>query len=218
MFDCAPISDGAAAVVICPLEKAKEYTDSYVKVSAVAQASDTLALFQRDDITRYNATAIAARNAYKLAGIEASDINVAEVHDNYTVSGINAGVKVTVLEQSDSVYGTAVSDIQGADMELIGTNFKGTSKWLSTGTVASDWGAGNFIAIDFEDLPEEADKIMVGLEPSMGSGMVELTPDDTKSVFKIADKDLQSLVIKTSIGTRTITQTFSLKGVTCQSS
>ena len=134
------------------------------------------------------------------------------------MSGVNAGVKVTVLPQTDSVYGTDVSDIQGADMELIGTNFKGTSKWLSSGTVASDWGAGNFIAIDFEDLPEEADKIMVGLEPSMGTGMVELTPDDTKSVFKIADKDLQSLLIKTSIGTRTITQTFSLKGVTCQSS
>ena len=140
------------------------------------------------------------------------------VVQDYTVSGVNAGVKVTVLEQSDSVYGTAVSDIQDANMELIGNNFKGTSKWLASGTVASDWGAGNFIAIDFEDLPEEADKIMVGLEPSMGSGMVELTPDDTKSVFKIADKDLQELVIKTSIGSRTITQKFSLKGVTLASS
>ena len=140
------------------------------------------------------------------------------VVQDYTVSGLNAGVKVTVLEQSDSVYGTAVSDIQDANMELIGNNFKGTSKWLATGSVASDWGAGNFIAIDFEDLPEEADKIMVGLEPSMGTGMVELTPDDTKSVFKIADKDLQELVIKTSIGSRTITQKFSLKGVTLASS
>lgn len=140
------------------------------------------------------------------------------VLQDYTVSGVEAGVKVTVLEQSDSVYGTAVSDIQDANMELIGNNFKGTSKWLASGTVASDWGAGNFIAIDFEDLPEEADKIMVGLEPSMGSGMVELTPDDTKSVFKIADKDLQELVIKTSIGSRTITQKVSLKGVTLASS
>ena len=56
LFDCAPISDGAAAVVICPLEDAKKYTDSYVKVSAVCQASDTLALFQRKDITSYEAT------------------------------------------------------------------------------------------------------------------------------------------------------------------
>ena len=140
------------------------------------------------------------------------------VVQDYTVSGVNAGVKVTVLPQTDSVYGTAVSDIQDANMKLIGTNFKGTSKWLASGSIASDWGAGNFIAVDFEDLPESADKIMVGLEPSMGSGMVELTPDDTKSVFKVEDKDLQKLVIKTTIGSRTINQTYSLKGVTLASS
>ena len=90
MFDCAPISDGAAAVVLCPLEKAKEFTDSYVKVSAVTQASDTLALFQRPDITTYGATVAAAKQAYEQAGITAQDIQVAEVHDTYTVTGIMA--------------------------------------------------------------------------------------------------------------------------------
>ena len=83
MFDCAPISDGA-------LEDAKKYTDSYVKVSAVTQASDTLALFQRPDITTYGATVAAAKQAYEQAGITAQDIQVAEVHDTYTVTGIMA--------------------------------------------------------------------------------------------------------------------------------
>lgn len=90
VFDSAPISDGAAAVVLCPLEKAKEYTDSYVKVAASCQASDSLSLFQRQDITSYGATVVAAQNAYKAAGITAKDIDVAEVHDVYTVSGIMA--------------------------------------------------------------------------------------------------------------------------------
>lgn len=90
MFDCAPISDGAAAVVLCPLEEAKKHTDAYVKVSAVAQTSDTLALFQRDTITSFGATVAAAQKAYRMAGITAADIDVAEVHDNYTVSGIMA--------------------------------------------------------------------------------------------------------------------------------
>ena len=90
MFDCAPISDGAAAVVLCPLEKAKEHTDSYAKVSAVTQSSDTLALFQRDTITSFGATVAAAGKAYEIAGITAQDIDVAEVHDNYTVSGLMA--------------------------------------------------------------------------------------------------------------------------------
>ncbi|MBR2255695.1 MAG: thiolase domain-containing protein, partial [Candidatus Methanomethylophilaceae archaeon] len=88
MFDCAPISDGAASLVLCPLDKAKEYTDSYVKVAAVEQASDTLALSQREDITTFGATVEAARKAYMKAGITAKDIDVAEVHDVYTVTGI----------------------------------------------------------------------------------------------------------------------------------
>ena len=90
MFDCAPNSDGAAAVVLCPLEKAKEYTDSYVKVSSVAQTSDTLALFQRESITSFAATVEAGKRAFKMADITPADINVAEIHDNFTVSGILA--------------------------------------------------------------------------------------------------------------------------------
>ena len=108
LFDCAPISDGAAAVVICPLEDAKKYTDSYVKVSAVCQASDTLALFQRDDITSYEATRVAAKNAYRIAGITAKDISVAEVHDNYTVSGIMALQDLGFFERGKA--GKAVLD------------------------------------------------------------------------------------------------------------
>ena len=108
LFDCAPISDGAAAVVICPLEDAKKYTDSYVKVSAVCQASDTLALFQRNDITSYEATRVAAQTAYRIAGITAKDISVAEVHDNFTVSGIMALQDLGFFERGKA--GKAVLD------------------------------------------------------------------------------------------------------------
>lgn len=110
MFDCAPISDGAAAVVLCPLESAKKYTDAYVKISAVTQTSDTLALFHRDTITSFPATVAASREAYSIAGITASDINVAEVHDNYTVSGIMALEDLGFFEKGKA--GKAVLDGQ----------------------------------------------------------------------------------------------------------
>jgi acetyl-CoA C-acetyltransferase len=90
MFDCAPITDGAAAVVLCPLEEAKKHTDNYVKVSAFAQGSDTLALFQRPDITAFGATAAASKKAYEMAGITAADISVAEIHDDFSVAGVMA--------------------------------------------------------------------------------------------------------------------------------
>ena len=90
VFDCAPYSDGAAAVVLVPLEHAKKMGADYVKVSATAQASDTLALFQREDITTFKATTVAAKEAFKKAGIQPKDIDVAEVHDDYTVAGVMA--------------------------------------------------------------------------------------------------------------------------------
>ncbi len=90
VFDCAPISDGAAAVVLCSVEEAKKHTDKYVKVASVAQASDTLALFQRPCITEFGASRAASERACKLAGITPKDVNVVEIHDDYSVSGIMA--------------------------------------------------------------------------------------------------------------------------------
>jgi len=90
VFDCAPISDGAAAVVLCPMDVARKYTDKPVRVAASTQASDTLALFQRKDITTFAATAAAARQAYSFAKIKAKDIAVAEVHDHFTIEEILA--------------------------------------------------------------------------------------------------------------------------------
>ncbi len=90
MFDCAPVSDGAAAVVLCPLERARKYTDTPVKVLGSGQASDTLALAHRNSITRFDATTMAAKRAFKQAGITAADVQLAEVHDNFTISEILA--------------------------------------------------------------------------------------------------------------------------------
>ena len=99
MFDGAPFSDGASAVILCPLEEAKEITDKYVKVSSVAQASDSLAFFQRDSFTSFGATAAAAQTAYKLAHIEAKDLDVAEIHDVQTVGGILALQDMGICEK-----------------------------------------------------------------------------------------------------------------------
>ncbi|MEW5760958.1 MAG: thiolase domain-containing protein [Candidatus Thermoplasmatota archaeon] len=87
-MDCAPVSDGAAAVVLCPMEKAKKYTDTPIKIAGAGVASDTLALHDRRDICTLDATVFASKKAYKLAGIEPKDIDLAEVHDSFTISEI----------------------------------------------------------------------------------------------------------------------------------
>ncbi len=90
MFDCAPNSDGAAAVVLCAMEKARDYTDNPVKILASGQASDTLALHHRNSIVGFDATRVAAGRAFKQAKLTPNDINFAEVHDNFTISEILA--------------------------------------------------------------------------------------------------------------------------------
>ena len=90
MLDCSSIADGAAAVVLCAAEKARKYTDSPVYVKASAQASDTLSLHDRREITTMDATVFAAKKAYQMASLEPSQIDLAEVHDSYTIAEIIA--------------------------------------------------------------------------------------------------------------------------------
>jgi acetyl-CoA C-acetyltransferase len=90
MFDCAPNSDGAAAVVLCSMDKARKYTDAPIKILASGQASDTLALHHRNSIVGFAATRVAADRAFKQARLTPKDVNFAEVHDNFTISEILA--------------------------------------------------------------------------------------------------------------------------------
>lgn len=90
VFDCAPLSDGAAAVVLCSMDKARSYTTKPVRIVASSQASDTLALHARSSITSFKSTQVAAREAFRLARKTPADVQLAEVHDNFTISEILA--------------------------------------------------------------------------------------------------------------------------------
>lgn len=90
ILDCSPITDGAAAVVVVPAEMARKYTDTPIYVKASAQASSSLALHDRPNITTIDATVAAAQRAYKMANLRPEDINFAEVHDCFTIAEICA--------------------------------------------------------------------------------------------------------------------------------
>jgi acetyl-CoA C-acetyltransferase len=90
VYDCSLISDGAAAVLIAPLERAAEFTSKPVRVLGVAQTSDQVALDAKDDITTFRAVRTAGEKAYKMAGVTARDIEFAELHDCFTIAEIIA--------------------------------------------------------------------------------------------------------------------------------
>ena len=90
LLDCSPITDGAAAVVLASDDLARKLTDTPVWIKASAQASDTLALHDRKSLTSLRATVEASRKAFSQAGISPRDVNVAEVHDCFTIAEILA--------------------------------------------------------------------------------------------------------------------------------
>jgi len=90
LLDCSPITDGAAAVILCATEKAGKISDRAVEIIASAQASDTLALANRKSLVELAATKVAAQQAYKKAGVAAKDVDFAEVHDCFTIAEILA--------------------------------------------------------------------------------------------------------------------------------
>ena len=90
LFDCSLITDGAAAVLLATEEKAKEISKSPIWIEGLALATDTMRITERNSLTSIMATREAAKTAYKMAGIGPSDIDVATVHDCFTIAEIVA--------------------------------------------------------------------------------------------------------------------------------
>jgi len=90
LYDCSLISDGASCAILTRPEIAKKYTDSPVYIIGSGHGSDTLGLFEREDLTSLRAARKAAKEAYDMAGVEPKNIDVAEVHDCFTIAEIIA--------------------------------------------------------------------------------------------------------------------------------
>lgn len=115
LLDCSPISDGAAAVILTS-KNAKTKHQTMVKIVASVVATDTLGLAQRASLVELEATKTAALRAYAIAGVSAQDINVAEVHDCFTIAEVLAmedlgffskGNAATAIAKGETTIGKA---------------------------------------------------------------------------------------------------------------
>jgi acetyl-CoA C-acetyltransferase len=89
ILDCSPITDGSAAVILCPADKAKSFSKKrIVKVKGSGHASDTIQLAQRKDLSYLKSTEVAVKQALAMAGRKIGDVNFAEVHDCFTIAEI----------------------------------------------------------------------------------------------------------------------------------
>lgn len=89
LFDCSPITDGATAALLVAEDLARDFTDHPISIIGTGQASD-YPLHDRADLTSIRAARQAAQQAYQMAGVGPDDIQVAEVHDCFTIAEIIA--------------------------------------------------------------------------------------------------------------------------------
>lgn len=114
IWDCCPTTDGAAMVILCNAKIAKEFTDNPVYLSGYGVASDYLALHDRKTITSFKAASLAAQDAYQQARLSPQDIDLAEVHNCFSIGEVLAyqdlgfcamGESGKLLDNGDTLLG-----------------------------------------------------------------------------------------------------------------
>jgi acetyl-CoA C-acetyltransferase len=85
LYDFCPITDGSAALMFCPESVAQEVADDYVVVSGIAGATDTHVVHERTDPTTMRGVVESSQQAYEMADREPDDVDVAELHDMFTI-------------------------------------------------------------------------------------------------------------------------------------
>jgi acetyl-CoA C-acetyltransferase len=90
LYDCSLISDGAACAILAKPDIALNYTDSPVHIIGSGHSSDTIALHERDSLTSMRATRLAAKEALRMARIKVEDVDIAELHDCFTIAELIA--------------------------------------------------------------------------------------------------------------------------------
>jgi acetyl-CoA C-acetyltransferase len=90
LYDCSLITDGASCAILTKPELAARFTDQPVHIIGTGQASDTIGLYERESLTSLLAAKLASKTAYEMAAVKPEDLDVAEVHDCFTIAEIMA--------------------------------------------------------------------------------------------------------------------------------
>jgi acetyl-CoA C-acetyltransferase len=168
LLHCSPVSDGAAAVLLCPLDQAHKYTDRPVQIIGSGLATAPIALADRDETAWLEAVHQSAIRAYEMAGIGPADVDVAEVHDCFAIAEICCIEALGLVEKGKG--GAAAREGLTAIGGKVPVNTSGGLK--SKGHPVGATGVAQTIEI-FEQLRGDAGKrqvdgAKVGLAQNMG--------------------------------------------------
>ncbi len=106
LFDCSPVTDGGACVMLCPVEEAKKLGKPIIKVIGSGHATDSIALHDRADLTTIPVVKAAAERALSMAGIGIKDVDFCEVHDCFTIAELCCLEEMGVFERGQAAQAT----------------------------------------------------------------------------------------------------------------
>jgi len=101
----------SAIAILVSEDIARNFTDEPIHIIGTGQASDSQALQGRDDITSLKASRLAAEQAYEMAGVTPGDIQLAEVHDCFTIAEVVAIEDLGLISPSTHPVGSKRKDI-----------------------------------------------------------------------------------------------------------
>ena len=115
LHDCCPFSDGAAVVVLASEEVAKKLTNKPVYIIGVGQASSGPLCNQKDYLPRIRSRELSAERAYNMAGIKPEDVDIAEIHDCFSIANLIAveGLGFFEFGKSGEAWERGEADIGG---------------------------------------------------------------------------------------------------------
>jgi acetyl-CoA C-acetyltransferase len=112
LYDACPVSDGAAALVLCPLDMLKNGKKPPVVIAGFGQATDTHTLQEREDPTDLKAVTLAAQQALEMAKLKPGDIDVAELHDAFTILEIAESEHIGFFKKGEGGKAAAAGKTQ----------------------------------------------------------------------------------------------------------
>jgi acetyl-CoA C-acetyltransferase len=168
LLHCSPVSDGAAAVLLCPLDQANKYTDKPVKIIGSGLASGSIALANREDPAFLDSVQKSAERAYKMAGVGPRDIQVAEVHDCFAIAEICCIEALGLVERGKG--GAAAREGFTALGGCVPVNTSGglKAKGHPVGATGIAQAIEIFTQLQGEGGARQVDKARVGLTQNMG--------------------------------------------------
>ncbi len=169
LFDCSPVTDGAAALVLTTVERARELAGDrpVVKITGSGMATDSISLAQRDDLSELSAVRKAGERAYRMAGRKPEDIHLAEVHDCFSIAEIMATEALGFFERGQG--GPAVENGATALAGTIPINTSGGLK--SKGHPVGATGVAQAIEIVTQLRGEAGDRQVAGAKIGLAQNM-----------------------------------------------